>query len=136
LNYANRETELKMLKSKDPREKLKEIKAVLEPNDFDEIKKRVAEVKVPDAVAEYISRLLEKSRTWSRGSMPLSTRAGLALIRASKAWAWLNHRNYIRPDDVQEVMGAVFCHRLGGIHGVRKGREFAVSLQHETEVPI
>ncbi|MNL89996.1 hypothetical protein D3C87_2206940 [compost metagenome] len=59
----------------------------------------------------------------------------MALIKAAKAWAFLEGRDYVRPEDVQAVLVSVLGHRLGGNHGIKKGREWAVALQQSTRVP-
>jgi MoxR-like ATPase len=97
--------------------------------------KTVEQTKVSVPVATYIADLLERSRRSGFEGTPLSTRAGLALARAAKAWAFLEGRDYVRPEDVQQVLIPVLGHRLGGNHGIKRGREWASALQKSTPVP-
>jgi MoxR-like ATPase len=136
LNYASAETEIALFKAQDSREKLNNLRPLLSANDFDQIISKVSQIKVSDVVAQYVSQLLDRSRLKSQEALPLSTRAGLSLIRAAKAWAFLEGRDYLRPDDVQKILVPVLGHRLGGNHGLRKGRQWALVLQKETPVPV
>jgi MoxR-like ATPase len=135
LNYASKETEILIFKSQDPREKIERLKPLLNAQDFAKFREEIQRVQVADAVAHYVSSLLERSRRSTLPSLPLSTRAGLALIRVAKAWAFMAGRDYLRPDDIQQILVPVLGHRLGGNHGLRKGREWAIALQSETQVP-
>jgi MoxR-like ATPase len=57
------------------------------------------------------------------------------LINAAKAWAYLDKRNFIMPEDIQAILQPVLGHRLGGTHGLRQGREWARVLEKQTAVP-
>jgi len=73
---------------------------------------QVALVKVASSVVDYVLRLVRQSRTSASFEMGLSPRAGLALMAASRAWAFLKGRDYVMPEDVQAVFTAVCHHRL------------------------
>ena len=83
----------------------------------------VQKVHVSDNIVEYIIALCHVSRgqnvsggvtntTDNLSCNPLSPRAGKALISAAKAWAFINNRDYILPDDVKAVFYSVCEHRL------------------------
>ncbi|MNT60739.1 hypothetical protein D3C72_1983400 [compost metagenome] len=59
----------------------------------------------------------------------------MALARAAKAWAFLEDRDYLKPEDIQQILVPVLGHRLGGNHGIKRGREWALALQRDTPVP-
>jgi MoxR-like ATPase len=61
---------------------------------------------------DYIQALLTFSRQSSHFRGGLSPRAGLALLRAARAWALLHQRDHVLPEDVQTVLPAVVGHRL------------------------
>lgn len=136
LNYAEPQIEVQIFSQKDPQAKLRELQPVLGTQELLQIQRQVREVKVSEKVASYVSALLTQSRNSKSQWLPLSTRAGLALIRASQAHAFVDGRDYARPEDVQAVMIPVLGHRLGGFHGIRQGRSFASSLQASTTVPV
>lgn len=136
LDYASRKTEIDLFQKKDPRQKMEELTALTTADEILKAQALISDITVSPKVAEYVGNLLEESRKPQFDGLPLSTRAGLSLVRASKAWAFGEGRNFVRPEDVQSVMVAVLGHRLGGSHGLRKGREWAVSLKNQTPVPL
>ncbi|MGO4893516.1 AAA family ATPase [Flavobacterium sp. W21_SRS_FM6] len=70
------------------------------------------EVNASDALLDYIIRLVTFSRESPLFANPLSPRATKALLSAAKSWAYLNHRDYVIPEDVQIILPAVAEHRL------------------------
>ncbi|KTD65532.1 AAA family ATPase [Legionella spiritensis] len=69
-------------------------------------------VHVSDPVLDYIQEILAASRQQDWFYHGLSPRAGMALVKASKAYARTDDRDFVRPDDVQAIMAAVVNHRL------------------------
>lgn len=136
LDYASSATEIRLFQEEDPRRRLRELRSMVSTTEILQAQDQAEKVKVSDKVARYVGLLLEKSRQKTDAGLPLSTRGGLAIIRAAKAWAFLENRDFIRPEDVQTVFIAVCGHRLGGHHGLRKGREWARALLQETSVPL
>jgi MoxR-like ATPase len=67
---------------------------------------------VSDQVKEYIINLSNATRTSPELRLGASPRASLHLLRASRAWAALDGRDYVIPDDVQALAGPVLAHRL------------------------
>ena len=69
-------------------------------------------VNISDPVLDYIQFILAASRYQGWFTHGLSPRAGIAIVRASKAYARTDERDFVRPDDVQAIMPAVVNHRL------------------------
>lgn len=136
LHHAQKETEIKIFQGEDPRQQMQKLQALFTEQEVEKLIKEVEKVKISTTVAQYIGDLLEKSRKPGFEGNPLSTRAGLALSRAAKAWAVMDGRDYVRPEDVQSVLVPVLGHRLGGNHGIKRGREWAYQLQKSTAVPV
>lgn len=136
LNYASRETEIEIFKSSEARDKIQGLKTLLSKNQFHDFRKKVTDISVSHLMAQYVSDLLLKSRMSKTESLPLSTRAGLSLVKSAKAWAFLEGRTFIKPEDIQAVGASVLGHRLGGSHGLRQGRAWAQILLQETAVPV
>jgi MoxR-like ATPase len=136
LNYAEPKIEVQIFSQVDPQQKMKDLRPLLSGPELLDIQALVRQVKVSEKVATYVSTLLAGSRNAKTQWLPLSTRAGLALIRAAQAHAYLEERDFTRPEDVQAVLIPVLGHRLGGFHGIRQGRSFASTLQASTVVPI
>ncbi|MDW8324499.1 MAG: AAA family ATPase [Burkholderiales bacterium] len=74
-------------------------------------------VRLAPALLDYLQALIAHTRAAGRFLHGLSPRAGLALARAARAWAWLNGRDYVTPEDVQIVFPAVAGHRLQEAEG-------------------
>jgi len=72
----------------------------------------VSRVEVDDSIYEYIVRIVEATRRHRQLLMGVSPRAGIALARMAKAWAYLDGRKYVIPDDVKAVAAPVLRHRL------------------------
>ena len=80
-----------------------------------------------EPVLVYVQHLLAASRTGA--TRPLSPRAGLALLRASRAEALQSGRDHVLPDDVQTVWSAVVSHRVGASHdSLTKGVQLAQAV--------
>jgi MoxR-like ATPase len=69
-------------------------------------------VRVADDVRDYLLRLVRSTRGHADLALGASPRAALALYRASQAWALLEGREYVLPDDVKQLAPAVLVHRL------------------------
>lgn len=77
-----------------------------------EIKKAVEQVEVSDIVLEYIEDMIDLTRKEQRFLIGASPRAMLALIRASQARAFMQNRDYVKPDDVKQIAEPVLLHRV------------------------
>lgn len=76
------------------------------------LKKAVEEVEVNDIILGYIEDLIELTRKEPRFLLGASPRAMLSLIRCSQAKAFLQNRDYVKPDDVKKIAESVLLHRL------------------------
>ncbi|MGZ3691911.1 MAG: AAA family ATPase [Pseudobdellovibrio sp.] len=135
LNFASKNTEIEIFKNKNPREKIGSLKALFTAPELIEIQNMIENIHVSDNIAEYVGLLLENSRKSDFAGEAISTRAGIALIRAAKAWAFLEDRNFLKPEDIKNVLLPVLGHRVGGTHGLRQGREWTRALEKQTPVP-
>ena len=108
------------------------IEAHLQGADLLELQRRAAAVHAGEALLDYLLDLLSRSRDGVRRGLPLSPRAGLGLLAASRAWALLEGRDHVLPDDVQAVLPAVAEHRLDA--GQATGRPAELSQQLLAEV--
>ena len=84
------------------------------------LQQQVAEVHAAPAIIEYLHAILQFTRGSERFLHGLSPRAGLAILRAAKAWALLAERDYVIPEDIQAVLPVCVAHRLvASEHGGR-----------------
>lgn len=135
LNYASKETESEIFRSREPRDLIHDLKPILKQEEILESIHSASKVQVSESVSDYIANLLENSRASKiENAQPLSTRAGMALVRAAKAFAYLENRSFVRHEDIQSLVVPVFGHRLGGAYGIKKGREWAQQLLQGTSL--
>ncbi len=88
------------------------VTAVAGPADLAAARAEVAEVRCDDAVQAYIVAIVRATRTSPSVSLGVSPRGAVALLHASKAWAWLAGREFVTPDEVKAVAKAALRHRL------------------------
>lgn len=112
IGYPDREQEIRMASQFLQGQTLSHIEAVCETRDIDAMKKEVSQVCVRDSVLGYIEDLIEATRAEQRFVLGASPRAMLALVCASQAKAFLQNRDYVKPDDVKAVAMQVLGHRL------------------------
>ncbi|MEI9893078.1 MAG: AAA family ATPase [Chthoniobacter sp.] len=135
LGVPDRAAERTMLLGQDRKILLKEFKPVMPIEVLAEIQEQVRAVHCSPALLDYLQDLLDASRRRHRTG--LSPRAGLALLHAAQAWALMQGREMVLPEDIQSVGVAVMAHRLG--HDLEatetSGRSLAQSLLREVPVP-
>lgn len=111
MGLPGREAERELLQGPRRMELIEAMKPVTTEAKLKQWQQQVGHVVARDAVIDYVLRLLEESRRKTE-TRPLSPRAGLDLVRAAKAWAWIQNRDHVLPDDVQFVFAPVTGHRL------------------------
>ncbi|WP_028469946.1 AAA family ATPase [Neptunomonas japonica] len=112
LGYPDPETEKGLLKHGDTRRDIEQLSVCIDSSLLIELQEACSQVVVSDSVLNYVQRLAQFSRDSDDVVLGLSPRGSLALIQAAKAWAYMSGRDYLMPDDVQKVFGAVVEHRL------------------------
>lgn len=112
LGYPDERSERQLLEGGDPRDMLTTLPSCLDDAQIQRLQELVKQVEVRSSVVSYIQRLIAFSRQDAEIAFGLSTRAGLALLQCAKAWALLEGRDYLLPDDVQAVLEPVAAHRL------------------------
>jgi len=97
---------------------VKQQSPVIDLNSLVSMQQQAQQVAASEAVIDYILRLVGETRRNNHYVQALSPRATRALLAASKAWAFIEGRDYVLPEDVQAVLPSVCEHRLrGGNHG-------------------
>jgi len=139
LGYPDRASERQLLAGEPRRDLLKSVHAVARSTDLLAAQQEVKKVFCSDALLDYVQALLAHTRNSSKFSEGLSPRAGLALLSAARAWAWLDARDHAIPEDIQNVLPSVASHRLRGASrdGTKAlhGRDLAAQLLEIVAVP-
>ena len=112
LGYPPPAAEREMLDTHGGASPLDQLRPVARANDVQELVVAVRRVLVSDQVKDYIISLANATRTSPELRLGASPRAALHLLRASRAWAALDGRDYVIPDDVQRLARPVLAHRL------------------------
>ena len=112
LGYPDARAERELLQGEDRAELMQRLQPVLDPQRLEGLQRRVPEVHASGALIDYVQALVTHTRTVGRFRTGLSPRAGLALLRAAQAWALVDGREAVLPEDVQAVFGPVAGHRL------------------------
>jgi MoxR-like ATPase len=112
MGYPEEADELNMLRARLTGDRLAELQPVLNGQELLELQKEAASVHLTDEIGKFIVRLAAATRRSRSLKLGASPRAVIALGRCARAWAWLEGRDYVRPDDVLAVVPAVLTHRL------------------------
>ena len=114
LGYADQASEKMILTDGDPRARIKELQPLLTIKELLAMQDEVDQVSVAEPVIDYLQRLIQYTRTSGIFEFGLSTRAALAILQSAKAYALLDGRTFVIPEDIQAVFPAVADHRLQG----------------------
>ena len=112
LGYPDSQAERALLAGQDRRRMLPSISPVLNPAQLAQLQNQVEKIHASSPLLDYVQALLNHSRQSAELAMGLSPRAGLALLRAARAWAMMAGRDHLLPDDIQMVLPSVVNHRL------------------------
>ncbi len=133
LGYPDAQTERQLLKGRDRREMIEELPTVMPIEQLLELQNIVKNVHVAEALIDYVQALLAHTRENPNYRHGLSPRAGLALLRCAQAWAMMQGRDHVLPEDVQTVLVGVVGHRL--MSAQSSNQSAAEQLLHEVKVP-
>jgi len=138
LGYPDPAAERALLLGDDRRSLLKSLPAAMTPAELAAAQRSLREIHVSAALATYVQALAQASRQSGAFAEGLSPRAALALLQAARAWAALEGRDHVMPEDVQAVLVPVCAHRLRPLkaaHGVALASRDLV-LQLQKSVPV
>lgn len=90
----------------------KQLARCISESQLVELQQQVDQIKLSESLLGYVQRLIAFSRNAKECAMGLSPRAALALVRTARAWALIQGRDYVIPEDVQTLLGPVAAHRL------------------------
>ena len=110
MGYPEKSAELNMLATHS--QPLPDVTHVVSPSDIENMQKLADSVFASPEILDYILELTVFTRRHSSVLLGASPRAGLLLLRACKAKALLSGRDFVLPDDVQNLLSSVFAHRI------------------------
>ena len=112
MGYPDAQAERGLLSGVDRREIIAHLNPQMESAELLALQQRVRQVFASPALLDYLQAILRHTREAARYTHGLSPRAGLALLSAARAWALLDERDAVIPEDVQAVLPGVVSHRL------------------------
>ena len=134
LGYPNAESERALLAGADRRELIAQVSPLLSSAAVLQLRAAVNEVHASDALVDYVQALLARSRQQPGVRVGLSPRAGIALLRAARAYALLLGRKHVLPEDVQALFAAVAAHRLVAEAEASSSQALAKAILHAVAV--
>ena len=135
LGYPDRLTERGILTGADRRELLQEIKPVFTIEQLLKIQQQIKNVHISSALLDYVQDILQFSRHSQQFLCGLSPRAGLGLLHAAQAWAFIHNREMVIPDDIKAILPAIILHRLVVKEDQNANEQQIMKLFNELEIP-
>ena len=137
MGMPDREEEISILQTYAQGDPLEELQAVMTKEELLSLKEEAAKVYVHPLVAGYLADIAGATRKQEKIAMGVSPRGTLALMRAAKALACMEGRDYMIPDDVKTLACDVLSHRLVFTYGSGRTEE-ARGLMEEllAQVPV
>lgn len=112
LGYPDRQAERTLLNGNNRHDMIAAIESILDMDKLINIQQQVGKIYTSENLLDYIQAILGYSRDSGLYHTGLSPRAGLALLHSARAWALMDGRDHVIPEDVQAVLVAVTNHRL------------------------
>lgn len=128
LGYPNHEAEIELLDLRPATTVLEQIKPVIHGDEVIAMQNVIDGVHLSEPIRRYIVEIARRSRDADEIMVGLSPRGSLALAQAARAWAWMNGRDYVEPDDVRALLVPVCAHRIV-IEGAATGAHWLLAAE-------
>jgi MoxR-like ATPase len=112
MGYPSEDEELNIILNRKNSNPIDTVEPVIGIDDIREVSSLISEIELPAEVSRYIVKLVAATRNSSLISLGASPRASLALMKISKAYAFLRGKDYVTPEDVFAVFRPVVSHRV------------------------
>ena len=112
MGYPDRAAQLAIMKERHHADPLDAVQTVTDIATLRRLIDEVAQVFIADSVYDYVAKLVEGTRSHPYVALGVSPRGALAVCRCAKAYAYLQRRDYVVPEDVAAVLPDVCAHRL------------------------
>ena len=112
MGYPDFDSQVNILRDRQTENPLELIHQVIMGTDILSMQEEVRQIHVEDSILEYVTRLATETRDDEMIRLGVSPRGALAVVRMAKAHAYLEGRDYVTPEDVQQVFIDVCGHRL------------------------
>ncbi|MBR0540788.1 MAG: MoxR family ATPase [Clostridia bacterium] len=112
MGYPSYEDEFDIVRRSEQAQFSQKLSPVMTVDELLEHIENAKKVSCTDSIVDYVVRLVTATRNSELISLGASPRASISLLRAAKAYAYVEGRSYVLPDDVREMMTSVLSHRL------------------------
>ncbi|MBR4775991.1 MAG: MoxR family ATPase [Lachnospiraceae bacterium] len=140
LGYPSKEDELKLADMFLGGKEAEKLESVCSLSDIEKLQEMVKQVTVKENIIEYVHNIITATRNESRFMTGASPRAMLSLIRAAQAYALMDGRDYVKPDDIKQLYIPVLLHRMPLSVEARMSHEDPITLMRtliaSVEVPV
>ena len=138
LGYPDAAAERALLMGEDRRAMLRTLQPAMDASELAQAQRALRGIHASSALVTYVQALAQASRQNGMFAEGLSPRAAIALLQAGRAWAALEGRDHVIPEDIQAVLVPVCAHRLRPLkaaHGAALASRDLV-LQLQKSVPV
>ncbi|HQZ82736.1 MAG TPA: MoxR family ATPase [Pyrinomonadaceae bacterium] len=143
IGYPTPSEEREILLDRVERDPLNRVSAVMTANELVELQRNVGQVRVDDALVDYLLKIVEATRKHESLELGVSPRGSLALFRAAQANAVIEGRSFCIPDDIKHLAIPCFAHRIlvgtriaAGTARIREAERILMSILDSIEVPV
>jgi MoxR-like ATPase len=137
LGYPDLTSEIEMLAANSGDGALSTLQPVIELEELNAARAQLRSIRFEDKLRRYLVELVQLTRAQPEVRLGASPRGSLALFRASQAWAGLQGRDYVIPDDIQKMAVPALAHRLVGAgQESRLGEDLIQRLLDQHPVPL
>jgi len=135
LGYPDRGAERALLAGADRRNLLATLEPSMTPGELLELQASVQKVHLAPALLDYVQAIVEHTRRSPDYVTGLSPRAALAIVHSARAWALLEGRDNVIPEDVQAILPGVAAHRLRPAHDATRRVDVGAQLLQAVPIP-
>lgn len=134
IGFPNHQAERQLLQGANVRHQQQSLSAVVNDQQLQQMMSAVQAIHCADDVIDYVIRLCQHTRQPHFTGNALSPRASQAILASAKAWAFIEGREHVIPDDVQAVFVAVTGHRIGHLQQLNQYSALSEQVLEQVQV--
>lgn len=136
LGYPDLDSEIQMLQTHSQEGAVNRLEPLVRPEELVALKESLQKLRFDPKLRRYVVELVQSTRRLPGVRLGASPRGSLALFRSSLAWAALQGRDYVIPDDIQHMVVPTLAHRLVGAGGFEQAEALLQRMLEQHPVPL
>lgn len=136
LGYPDLDSEIQMLQTHSQEGAVNQLEPMVQPEQLSALKESLQKLRFEPKLRRYVVELVQSTRRLPGVRLGASPRGSLALFRSSLAWAALQGRDYVIPDDIQHMVVPTLAHRLVGAGGFEQAEALLQRMLEQHPVPL